>query len=98
MSAPRPPSRPPASCSCAAAHHKPAKDAIAIITMPTRSVAVAMLIAGFVSMTKTAKMPRRIRITAERKTTLLVSLLILFSNGTQGVELDRHNLGRRLAR
>jgi len=69
-------------------NHKPAKDAIAIMTTPIRSVAVAMLMAaGFVSATKTIKTPRRIRITAERKTALLVSRLILFSNGTQVVEL-----------
>ena len=77
------------SCkTCEPAHHKPAKDAIAIMTTPIRNVAVAMRMAtGFVSATKTIKTPRRIRITAERKTTLLVSRRKLFSNGTLVAEL-----------
>ena len=63
--------------------HKPAKEAIAIMARPTRSVAVAMVVAkGFVSVTKTMKMPRRMRTTAEREIAFLVSRLILFSNGT----------------
>jgi hypothetical protein len=84
-----------------AAHHKPAKDASAIIRTPIRRVAVAMLIAkGFVSATKTIKMPRRIMITAQRKTALLVSRLILFSNGTQwwSCVLTGQDLGRRARR
>ena len=51
---------------------------------PIMNVAVAVLIAtGFVNATKAIKTPRRTRITAERDTTLLVSRLIMFSNGTQ---------------
>jgi hypothetical protein len=45
----------------APADHKPAKDAIAIIATPIRRVAVALLNAeGFVRVTKTMKVPRRI--------------------------------------
>ena len=50
---------------------------------------------GFVSETKTKKMPRSIRTTADRRTALLVSWLILFSNGTLGGGLcpDGQDLG-----
>ena len=65
--------------------HKRTKDAIAIITTPIRSVAVAMLTAtGLASATRTIKTPRRIRITAERKTDFLVSRFMLI------VVLERH--------
>jgi hypothetical protein len=53
------------------------------MTTPTINVAVAVLMAtGFVNATKAIKTPTRTRITAERNTTLLVSRLIMFSNGT----------------
>jgi hypothetical protein len=66
-----------------------AKDAIAIMTAPITRVTVAMLLiaTGFVSAIKAIKTPSRIRITAERETTLLVDRLIMFSNGTLFVEL-----------
>ncbi len=58
------------------------------MTTPIRSVAVDMLMAtGFVSAIKAIKTPRRTRITAERAKTLFTSRLIMFSNGTQLVEL-----------
>ena len=58
------------------------------MTTPIMNVAVAVLIAtGFVNATKAIKTPRRTRITAERDTTLVVSRLIMLSNGTQLVEL-----------
>ena len=58
------------------------------MTTPIMNVAVAVLMAtGFVNATKAIKTPRRTRITAERDTTLLASRLIMFSNGTQWVQL-----------
>jgi hypothetical protein len=49
--------------------HKPAKEAIAIIATPTKSVPPAIRVAeGLVRATKTIKRPSRIRTSAERKT------------------------------
>jgi hypothetical protein len=75
--------------------HKPAKDAIAIIRKPIRRKAVSKAMAeGCVNVTKTIRVPRKVRTASGRVTAFLMCRLTVFSNGTASqLRLDEARLG-----